>query len=246
MGTWSLLYTAVAVKNREQMSIASMAFTVLLVSTQGLSLGFKKSIADVRRCLSLWRCPIGQVNMAIVTVQLVSLLYAGNCRSQRSIQELLSCGSGESLVSIVFYTVLFLINVVFGARATKFLVDTSQALHELVFYIDAHHCHVDLVQRRDRTSPSDAPASFDLRLNAHDLCIGEPEARDLEDRSGVSAAGHNVRVKFLRGLADCVQRDPGPSLFDLVRISPNALLAMLVYAIATGLSLFYKQVFHTT
>lgn len=31
MNTWSLLYTAVAVKNREQMNISSMAFTVLLV-----------------------------------------------------------------------------------------------------------------------------------------------------------------------------------------------------------------------
>lgn len=202
--------------------------------------------------------------MAIVTVQLVSILYAGNCRSQHSIQQLLSCGSAESLVSILFYTVLFLVNVVCGARATKFLVDTSQALHELVFYIDAHHCHVDLARCGGDMSRLDVSTSgnSDLKLNparslpragagtADSTCHSSSGCLGCAQCTG-SAAGdihaeHSSRMKFLRGLADYVQRDPGPSLFDLVRISPNALFAMLVYVVATGLSLFYKQVFHTT
>jgi hypothetical protein len=130
---------------------------------------------------------------------------------------------------------LFFINVVCGARAAKYLVETSSALHELVFYIDAHHFHVELAGHpaRDGTTGEGSRGS---EAGTPGLCD------DVASAQAVNAA----RVKFTRGLAQHVERDPGPSLFDLVRISPNSLIAILVYVVATALSLFYKQVFHVS
>jgi hypothetical protein len=172
--------------------------------------------------------------MIIVTVQLVSILYVGPC-TDHSIKGLFTCASSESMANIVFYTMLFFINVVCGARAAKYLVETSSALHELVFYIDAHHFHVELAGHPARDGNT-GEGSRGSEAGTPGLCD------DVASAQAVNAA----RVKFTRGLAQHVERDPGPSLFDLVRISPNSLIAILVYVVATALSLFYKQVFHVS
>jgi hypothetical protein len=92
-----------------------------------------------------------------------------------------------------------------------------RALHELVFYIDAHHFHVELAGHPARDGNTGEGSR-----------VSEAGTPGLCDDVASAQAVNTARVKFTRGLAQHgVERDPGPSLFDLVRISPNSLIAIL-------------------
>jgi hypothetical protein len=160
---------------------------------------------------------------------------------------MITCAAPQALINILFYTVQFFMNVILGALAAKYVDDSAKALHDLTFYIDAYHKHLGLPMMPSG-GLADQPGrglqqSADWRSVGHGGSAAVAVVEQCDDQGG---SVNTALVKFTRGLAEHVERDQGPSLFDMVAISPNSLIAMFVYVVATGVSLFYKQMFHVS